>query len=58
MNYRDKFIQDYISLIDKNYSHLNDKERNDLIYFKNQKDMKTKDFNRLKDLADKCKVRY
>lgn len=49
MNIREKFIQDHKKKIEAKYSHLNDKERNDLMYFKNKKQLSTADYNKLKD---------
>lgn len=58
MNYRQKFIDDYIKLIESKYDHLNDKERNDYMIYKNQKKLSSHNYNQLKQLAERCKVRY
>ncbi len=58
INFRDKFISDAIALIESKYNHLTDKERNDLMFFKNQKKLNPHTYNKLKELAERCKVRY
>ena len=57
-NLREKFIGDALKLIEAKYNHLTDKERNDLIYFKNQKQLSPRDFSKLMDLAESLKVKY
>ena len=57
-NFRDKFIKDAIDLIESKYNHLTDKERNDYMFFKNQKKLSPHNYNKLKDLAESVKVRY
>ena len=57
-NFRDKFIKDAISLIESKYNHLTDKERNDLMVFKNQKKMSSHSYNKLMELKDRCMIRY
>ena len=57
-NLREKFIGDALKLIEAKYNHLTDKERNDLIYFKNQKQLSSRDFTKLMDLAESLKVKY
>ena len=57
-NLRQKFISDALKLIESKYKHLTDKERNDLIYFKNQKQLSSRDFSKLMDLAESLKVKY
>lgn len=57
-NLRQKFINDALQLIESKYNHLTDKERNDLIYFKNQKQLSSRDFTKLMDLAESLKVKY
>ncbi len=57
-NFRDKFIKDAIILIESKYNHLTDKERNDYMFFKNQKKLSPHNYNKLKDLAESVKVRY
>ncbi len=55
---REKFIDDALKLIEAKYNHLTDKERNDLMIFKNAKKMSPHNYNRLMDLKSKCEVRY
>ena len=57
-NMREKFIDDALKLIEAKYNHLLDKERNDLIVFKNQKKLSPHNYNKLMDLKSKCEVRY
>ena len=57
-NLRQKFIDDALRLIESKYNRLTDKERNDLIYFKNQKQLSSRDFTKLMDLAESLKVKY
>ena len=57
-NLRQKFISDALGLIESKYNHLTDRERNDLIYFKNQKQLSSRDFSKLMDLAESLKVKY
>ena len=57
-NLREKFIGDALKLIEAKYNHLTDKERNDLIYFKNQKQLSSRDFTKLMDLAESLKVKF
>ena len=57
-NLREKFIGDALKLIEAKYNHLTDKERNDLIYFKNQKQLSSRDFSKLMDLAESLKVKF
>lgn len=57
-NFRDKFIKDAISLIESKYNHLTDKERNDYMFFKNQKKLSPHNYNKLRELAERCKVKY
>ena len=57
-NLREKFIGDALKLIEAKYNHLTDKERNDLIYFKNQKQLSSRDFSKLMDLAESLKIKY
>lgn len=57
-NLRQKFINDALQLIESKYNHLTDKERNDLIYYKNQKQLSTRDFSKLMDLAESLKTKY
>lgn len=57
-NFRDKFIKDAIILIESKYNHLTDKERNDYMFFKNQKKLSPHNYNKLKELAEMCKVKY
>ena len=57
-NLREKFISDALKLIESKYNHLTDRERNDLIYFKNQKQLSSRDFTKLMDLAESLKVKY
>lgn len=52
-DFRKKFINQYLKEIDEKWDHLNYKERQDLVYLRNQKDkMKPGDFNKLKALAE------
>ena len=55
---RSKFITDAITKIEAKYSHLNDKERNDLMFLKNQKKLSPRDFNKLKELAERLRTVY
>ena len=57
-NLREKFISDALKLIESKYNHLTDRERNDLIYFKNQKQLSPRDFSKLMDLAESLKIKY
>jgi len=57
-NFRDKFIKDAIILIESKYNHLTDKERNDYMFFKNQKKLSPHNYNKLRELAERCKVKY
>ena len=57
-NLRQKFIDDALRLIESKYNRLTDKERNDLIYFKNQKQLSSRDFTKLMDLAESLKIKY
>ena len=57
-NLREKFISDALKLIESKYNHLMDRERNDLIYFKNQKQLSPRDFSKLMDLAESLKIKY
>lgn len=57
-NLRQKFINDALQLIESKYNHLTDKERNDLIYYKNQKQLSTRDFSKLMDLAESLRIKY
>ena len=57
-NMREKFIDDALKLIEAKYNHLTDKERNDLMVFKNQKKLSPHSYNRLMDLKSKCEVKY
>ena len=57
-NLRQKFISDALKLIESKYNHLTDRERNDLIYFKNQKQLSPRDFSKLMDLAESLKIKY
>ena len=58
VNLREKFIDDALKLIEAKYTHLSEKERNDLMIFKNQKKMSPHNYNRLMDLKSKCEVKY
>lgn len=57
-NFREKFIKDAISLIESKYNHLTDKERNDYMFYKNQKKISPHNYNKLRELAERCKVKY
>ena len=57
-NFRDKFISDAVKLIDSKWEHLTDKERNDFIFFKNQKKLSPHNYNKLRELAERCKVKF
>lgn len=57
-NMREKFIDEAVKLIELKYNHLSDKERNDLMIFKNQKKMSPHSYNRLMELKSKCEVKY
>lgn len=57
-NFRDKFISDAIALIESKYNHLTDKERNDYMFYRNQKKLNSKDYNKLMELKERCKVKY
>lgn len=57
-DFRQKFIDDYIKLIESKYSHLTDKERNDFMFYKNQKKLSPHNYNKLKAMAERCKVMY
>lgn len=58
-DFRKRFIEQYLKEIDEKYNHLNSRERQDLIYLKNQKQkMNTTDFNKLKAMAESCRVKY
>ena len=57
-NMREKFIDDALKLIEAKYTHLSDKERNELMIFKSQKKMSPHNYNRLMDLKSKCEVKY
>lgn len=58
VNLREKFIDDALKLIEAKYTHLSEKERNDLMIFKNKKKMSPHNYNRLMDLKSKCEVKY
>lgn len=57
-DFRQKFIDDYIKLIESKYNHLTDKERNDFMFYKNQKKLSPHNYNKLKAMAERCKVMY
>lgn len=57
-NMRVKFIDDALKLIEAKYNHLTDKERNDVMVFKNAKKLSSHNYNRLMELKSKCEVRY
>jgi len=54
------FQQRYFDRINKYYNHLQDGERNKVIYLKNMADkgkLNAKDFNQLKELAESLQIR-
>ena len=57
-NMRDKFITEALTLIESKYNHLTDKERNDLMIFKNQKKLSPHAYNKLMELKERCKVKF
>lgn len=57
-DFRQKFIDDYIKLIESKYNHLTDKERNDFMFYKNQKKLSPHNYNKLKAMAERYKVMY
>ena len=58
MNLREKFIDEAIKLIESKYNHLTDKERNDLMIFKNAKKLSPHNYNRLMELKERCVVKF
>ena len=57
-NFREKFIADYIKTIENKFTHLTEKERNDYMFFRNQKKSSPHNYNKLRELAERCKVKY
>lgn len=57
INMREKFINEALELIEAHYNHLTDKERNDLMFFKNTKKLLPRDYNRLMELKESVKVK-
>lgn len=57
-NFREKYTREYLKLLDEKWNHLTDKERNDVIFLKNQKSLTTPNFNKLKTLAERFRTVY
>ena len=57
-DFRQKFINEYIKIIEQKYDHLSDKERNDFMIYRNQKKLSPHNYNKLKAIAEMCKVIY
>lgn len=57
MDIRKKFIDEALLIIESKYDHLTDKERNDLMIFKNTKKLSPHSYNRLMELKEKCLVK-
>lgn len=57
-NLREKFIKRYHDLLNEKWNHLTDKERNDVIFLRNQKSLSTQNFNKLKELAERFNKAY
>ena len=59
-DFKKTFQERYFARIEKYYPHLQDGERNKLIYLKNKangdKKLDPHDFNQLKDLAESLKI--
>ena len=52
------FVERDIKTIEKVYAHLNDKERQSLMFYKNLKKWEPEHFNKLQELAQTCKKSY
>ena len=57
-DFRLKFITEAIIKIESKYHLLTDKERNDLMFLKNQKKLSPRDYNKLKELAERLRTVY
>jgi hypothetical protein len=57
-NFREKYTREYLKLLDDKWNHLTDKERNDVIFLRNQKSLTTQNFNKLKTLAERFRTVY
>ena len=57
-DFRQKFINEYIKIIEQKYDHLSNKERNDFMTYKNKKKLSPHNYNKLKTIAERCKVIY
>ena len=57
-DFRQKFINEYIKIIEQKYDHLSDKERIDFMIYKNKKKLSPHNYNKLKAIAERCKVMY
>jgi len=56
--FREKFIKRYFDLLNEKWNHLTDKERNDVMFLRNQKSLSTQQFNKLKELAERFNKAY
>ena len=57
-NFREKFTKQYLELLEKKWHHLTDRERNDVMFLRNQKTLSTQNFNKLKELAERFRTVY